>query len=75
MKMQIIIFPFIVTVKVKKLSKRTPNLYIYIELDVKKHGETEGRMCKLRELPVYLNLKANECGDILRYRFVEYFEQ
>ncbi|CAG5111024.1 Protein of unknown function [Cotesia congregata] len=52
----------------KKISKRTPNLFIYIELDVKKPGETEGRMCKLREFPVYLNLEANESGDNLRYR-------
>ncbi|CAG5102776.1 Similar to NOF: 120.7 kDa protein in NOF-FB transposable element (Drosophila melanogaster) [Cotesia congregata] len=51
----------------KRIRRQFPNHYIYIELDIK----TEGRECKLRDLPEYLNLSVTNEDDSarnLRYR-------
>lgn len=56
-----------------QIPKRIPNIYLFIELDVKLINEQNGRKCKLTQLPVYLNLIVRDECDVeqnLRYRFV-----
>ncbi|KAH0540292.1 hypothetical protein KQX54_015640 [Cotesia glomerata] len=56
---------------IKRIRRQFPNHYIYIELDIKTRLEAEGRECKLRDLPEYLNLSVTNEDDSahnLRYR-------
>lgn len=49
--------------------EQKPNVYIYIELDVRMRNEVQGLSCKLRDIPIILNIQENSIKT-LRYRFV-----
>ncbi|CAG5079575.1 Protein of unknown function [Cotesia congregata] len=54
----------------KRTRRQKPNVYIYIELDVKTPEETMGRKCKLRDLQTYLTLPViDEDDNVHHFRY------